>query len=132
MALYFLSSCSSWSVVKGVLAFLSALCFLKMGPGRTGDCWWWWRFLSSTSWEGLAGYSDTRDAAGEKKVGGDTLWDLKVSGEQEEDLDISDSVSDSLKVSLFIVLKVAPHSGDRMKSIPNASLFSEISISVMK
>ena len=46
-----------------------------------------------------------------------------MSGEQEEERDISDSVSDSLKLSfsLFIDLRVGPHSGERMKSIPKVS-----------
>ena len=46
-----------------------------------------------------------------------------MSGEQDEDLDISDSVSDSLKFSfsLFIDLRFPPHCGERMKSIPKVS-----------
>ena len=53
-----------------------------------------------------------------------------MSGEQDEDLDISDSVSDSLKLSfsLFIDLRVGPHSGERMKSIPKVSFDCEMSM----
>ena len=55
-----------------------------------------------------------------------------MSGEQDEDREISDSVSDSLKFSfsLFIDLRVGPHSGERMKSMPKVSFDCEMSMMV--
>ena len=53
-----------------------------------------------------------------------------MSGEQDEDLEISDSVSDSLKsfFSRLIDLRFAPHSAERMKSIPKVSFDCEMSM----
>ena len=53
-----------------------------------------------------------------------------MSGEQDEDREISDSVSDSLKLSfsLLMDLRFAPHCGERMKSMPKASFVRVMSM----
>lgn len=148
--MYFFSSLASCSLVKGVLGFLSALCFLRLHlSGSCGkavgiSCFILWS-RNGGIWGNNAPGGRNCDLGGETALGdshGDGLDltgdDVLDDGDGEDLFDPGDVEPDlilSVKHISLSLLSPAVHSFDKIKSIPKdktlllGSMFDKFSVS---